>query len=119
MFTLKLEGSDMQMVSGGKGRTTCAYYLRGGKHILYSSTAPRGGPECPPPPDWSKGYRWAIYPTYDIIVADADGSHSHAITDTGYNAEATLSPDGKTIAFFSTHAATTDIYTMAVDGTNL
>jgi TolB protein len=119
MFTMNIDGSDVRMVSSGKGRTTCGYYFPEGKRILYSSTAPRGGPECPPPPDWSKGYRWAIYPTYDIIVADADGSHAHAITSAGYNAEATLSPDGKTIAFTSTRDGDLDIYTMKIDGTGV
>jgi TolB protein len=119
IFTMNVDGSDFHMVSNGKGRTTCSYLFPDGKHILYSSTYLRGGPECPPPPDWSKGYRWAIYPTYDIIIANRDGSDPHAITHDGYNAEATLSPDGKTILFTSTRDGDLDIYTMDVNGNHV
>ncbi len=119
IFTINVDGTGQRMVSNGQGRTTCAYVFPDGKHILYSSTHLRGGPECPPPPDWSKGYRWAIYPTYDIIVANPDGSQPHPLTNKGYNAEATISPDGKRIAFTSTRDGDLDIYTMDIDGKNL
>jgi hypothetical protein len=53
---------------------------------------------CPPPADYSKGYVWAIYPDYEIVTADADGSNIKQLTTTkGYDAEATVSPDGKKI----------------------
>ena len=47
IFTMNLDGSDVRMLSNGKGRTTCAYFYPNGKKILYSSTylggAGRGG----------------------------------------------------------------------------
>ena len=42
-----------------------------GKKILYASTH-LGGDACPPPADRSKGYVWAVYPTYDIYLATDD-----------------------------------------------
>ena len=63
------DGSDVKMVSTGFGRTTCSYYFKGGKRILYASTH-LGAKECPPPADFSKGYVWAIYPSYDIFTAN-------------------------------------------------
>ena len=37
------------LISTGKGRTTCSFFLPDGKHILYASTH-LGGDSCPPPP---------------------------------------------------------------------
>ncbi len=119
MFVMNTDGSGLHMVSTGKGRTTCGYFFPDGKHILYSSTH-AAAPECPPPPDWSKGYRWPIYPSYEIYVANADGSDPHAIThNQGYNAEATISPDGKKIVFTSTRNGDLDIYVMNSDGSHV
>ena len=119
IYTMNIDGSDTRLVSTGKGRTTCAYWFPDGKRILYSSTH-AAGPECPPPPDWSKGYRWAVYPTYDIYVANPDGSGWKPLThNQGYNAEATISTDGKRIVFTSTRNGDLDIYTMDADGKNV
>src|SRR5512142_337376 len=38
IYTMNLDGSDVRMVSTGKGRTTCAFFFPDGKRILYSST---------------------------------------------------------------------------------
>src|SRR5690349_16916101 len=119
IYTMNVDGSDVRLVSTGKGRTTCAYFFPDGKHILYSSTHAAGA-DCPPAPDWSKGYRWAVYPTYEIYVANADGSQPRALThQQGYNAEAVISPDGKHIAFTSTRDGDLEIYTMDADGKNV
>jgi TolB protein len=119
IFIMNTDGSDPHLVSTGKGRTTCSYFFPDGKHILYSSTH-AADPKCPPPPDWSKGYRWAIYPTYEIYVANADGSDPRPVTHhQGYNAEATISPDGKKIAFTSSRNGDLDIYVMNSDGTQV
>jgi Tol biopolymer transport system component len=119
IFIMNADGSDMHMVSTGKGRTTCSYIFPDGKHILYASTH-GGSPECPPPPDFSKGYRWMLYPDYDIYFADVDGKNVRKLTDTpGYDAEATISRDGKRIAFTSERNGDLDVYTMDPDGKNV
>ena len=119
IFIMDADGSHPHMVSTGRGRTTCAYFFPDGKHILYSSTH-AAAPECPPPPDYSKGYRWAIYPTYDVYVANPDGSDPRPLThNQGYNAESTISPDGKKIVFTSTRNGDLDIYVMDSDGRNV
>ena len=119
IFQMNADGSDMHMVSTGKGRTTCSYIFPDGKHILYASTH-GASPECPPPPDFSKGYRWKLYPEYDIYIADIDGSHLQNITNApGYDAEATISRDGKRIVFTSERNGDLDIYTMDPDGKNV
>ncbi|HVF88881.1 MAG TPA: hypothetical protein VNH22_02365 [Blastocatellia bacterium] len=119
IYVMNTDGSGQQLVSTGKGRTTCSYFLRNGKRILYSSTH-LAGPDCPPKPDFSQGYVWALYPAFDIFTAAPDGSDVRRLTDTdGYDAEATISPDGKKIVFTSTRSGDIDIYSMDIDGKNV
>ena len=116
IFTMNLDGSDVHLVSTGKGRTTCSYFFPSGKKILYSSTH-LGDAACPPKPDYSKGYVWAVYPSFDIFTANPDGSDVKQLTTTpGYDAEATFSTDGKKIVFTSLRNGDLDIYSMDADG---
>src|SRR5208283_1904961 len=116
IFTMNVDGTGQKMVSTGKGRTTCSYIFPHGDKILYSSTH-LADPACPPRPDFSKGYVWAIYPGYDIFTANLDGSDVKQFTTTpGYDAEATISEDGKKIVFTSTRNGDLDIYSMDADG---
>ncbi len=116
MFIMNLDGSDVHMVSTGKGRTTCGYFYPSGKKLLYSSTH-LADTQCPPRPDFSKGYVWAVYSGYDIFTADPDGSNLKQLTRTpGYDAEATVSEDGKKIVFTSLRNGDLDIYSMNANG---
>jgi Tol biopolymer transport system component len=118
IFIMNADGSDKRMVSNGKGRTTCSYFFPDGSRILYASTHHKS-PDCPPVPPRKGGYVWPVYSTYDIFVAKPDGSEARALTDTrGYDAEATISPDGKKIVFTSVRDGDLDIYTMDADGSN-
>jgi Tol biopolymer transport system component len=117
-FVINTDGTGLHRVSNGKGRTTCGYFFDRDRRIFYASTQ-HAGPACPPRPDYSQGYVWALY-DYDIYVARADGEGARRITDNPrYDAEGTLSPDGKTIVFTSLRDGDLDIYTMRVDGTKL
>jgi len=118
IYTMNIDGSDIRMVSTGDGRTTCSYYFPNGKRILYSSTH-LGAKQCPPRPDFSKGYVWAVYPSFDIFTANPDGSDVKQLTDvTGYDAETTISRNGK-LVFTSMRSGDLDIYTMDADGRNI
>ncbi len=118
IFTMNIDGSDKQLVSTGKGRTTCAYYLPGDNKILYASTHLESD-DCPPPPDRSKGYVWKLYESFDIFIADANGKDIQRITNTpGYDAEATVSPNGDKIIFTSTRDGDPELYVMDIDGSN-
>jgi len=44
-----------KLVSTGKGKTTCSYFFPAGDRILFSSTHAASA-ECPPKPDYSRGY---------------------------------------------------------------
>jgi len=108
-----------KLVSTGKGRTTCSYFFPSGDQILFSSTHAASA-ECPPKPDYSRGYVWPIYDSYKIYTAKPDGSDLKILTNApGYNAEATITRDGKHIVFTSTRNGDLDIYTMDADGSNV
>jgi len=119
-----------QMISTGKGRTTCAFFLPGDTLILYASTH-EGGEACPPVPERPDGkYVWPIYDDYDIYVADLQGRIVKKLTDTpGYDAEATVSPQGDKIVFTSMRAGFTlafaesiekvAVFIMDIDGSNV
>ncbi len=107
-----------EMVSTGKGRTTCSYFLKDGKHILYASTH-KGGDECPPTPEIKGKYLWAVYKSFDIYIADLKGNITKQLTTTeGYDAEATVSPKGDKIVFTSDRSGDLELWTMDIDGKN-
>ncbi len=126
IFSFELATADMQntrpqMISTGKGRTTCSFFMPGDTTILYASTH-LGGDACPADPERKKGdpYLWGIYPSYDIFVADLQGNIVKQLTTTpGYDAEATVSPKGDKIVFTSTRDGDLDLYTMDIDGSNV
>lgn len=111
---------NLKLVSTGKGRTTCSYFMPDGKHVLYASTHDASS-ECPAPPKSTDGkYLWAIYPEFDIYMADLNGTIVKRLTDSpGYDAEAVVSPDGKKIAFTSVRSGDLELWTMDIDGSNL
>jgi len=119
IYLMDLEGKNKRMVSTGKGRTTCAYFFPNGKRILYSSTHV-AGPNCPAPVDYSKGYVWKLHPEFDIFTAKPDGSDVKRLTNSpGYDAEATISRDGKKIVFNSLRSGDPEIYVMDANGKNV
>lgn len=106
-------GGDYALVSTGRGRTTCGYFLPDGR-LLYASTH-AAGPACPTPVASQAGrYVWSIFPEFDIYVADADGSNPEVLVGgPGYDAEATVSPDGRYLVFTSTRDGDLDLYRYA------
>jgi Tol biopolymer transport system component len=104
-----------KMVSTGKGRTTCGAFMKDGKHIIYASTH-LGADTCPPVPDRSKygnKYIWPLYDTYDIFMADLNGKIVKQLTRSkGYDAEATLSPDGEKMIYTSDKDGDIELYIM-------
>lgn len=104
-------------VSSGKGRTTCGAFLKDGKHIIYASTH-LGADTCPAVPDRKKygnKYIWPLYNSYDIFMADLHGNIVKQLTHSkGYDAEATISPDGKKMIYTSTKDGDIDLYIMDI-----
>jgi TolB protein len=118
IFAMKTDGTGLRRVSSGEGRTTCAYFTPDGSRIVYASTH-LGSRDCPPRPDFSRGYVWPVYDSYDIFSAKPDGSDLRRLTSTpGYDAEATIGPDGR-IVFTSVRDGDMEIYSMAGDGSDV
>jgi WD40 repeat protein len=110
-----------QLISTGQGRTTCAYFMPDNKSILYASTH-SGNASCPhvPPPREDGKYVWPIYDDYDIYVADLEGNIIDTLThEPGYDAEATVSPNGDKIVFTSIRSGDLELYTMNIDGSDV
>lgn len=116
IFVMNADGSDPHLVSTGKGRTTCAYFLKDNKHIVYGSTH-EAGDACPPPPDRSKGYLWGVFPGYDIYLATDDGKIVKKLTAMpGYDAEATVNFKTGKIVYTSLASGDLDLWSMNPDG---
>ena len=119
MFIGKVPGPgekfEYKRVSTGKGRTTCGAFTKDGRHVIYASTH-LGADTCPPVPDRKKygnKYIWPLYDSYDIFMADLDGKIVKQLTTRkGYDAEATISPDGKKMIYTSDKDGDIDLYVM-------
>jgi TolB protein len=125
MYTMPVDTPDgrpaaPKLVSTGKGRTTCGYFFPKGDRILFSSTHETSA-ECPPRPDYSHGYVWPIYNSYEIYTAKPDGSDLRLLSHSpgSYNAESTVSRDGKKIVFTSTRNGDLDVFSMNADGSDV
>ena len=117
-FIMDLDGSQKKLVSTGNGRTTCGYFMPGDSTVVYASTHLQGE-NCPPAPDMSQGYVWKLYESYDIFLANLDGTVLKRLTDQPvYDAEATVSPQGDKIIFTSLRDGDPEIYSMNLDGSN-
>ena len=118
MYVMDLASDAIRLVSTGVGATTCGYFFPGDRRVLYSSTH-AANPNCPPKPKRDGAYRWAL-DDYDIYSVRLDGQQLQRLTlSPGYDAEATISPDGKTIVWTSVKDGDLDLYTMNLDGTNV
>jgi TolB protein len=110
-----------KMISNGQGRTTCSYFMPKGMGLLYASTH-EGGASCPHVPNLRRDgkYLWPIFDTYNIYVADENGNIQRKLTnDTGYDAEATVSPDGQWIVFTSLRTGDLELFLIRPDGSDL
>ncbi len=118
IYSMKTDGSGVRRISNGEGRTTCSFFYPDRRRVLYASTH-LGGKACPPKPDFSRGYVWPVYDSYDIFSANADGSDRQRLTTTpGYDAEATINRDGR-IVFTSVRDGDMEIYAMDGDGSDV
>lgn len=146
IYLMDLISGKIDLISSGKGKTTCGWVHPSLKKVLFSSTHLD--------PQWKKKqdeevetrkkpvkgrYSWSFDDQYEIFSSDLKGKKLQRLTkDMGYDAEGSYSPDGKWIAFASNRAAYTeklsvedqkifqqdpsymmDIYLMKEDGTQV
>lgn len=147
IYLLNLETGDINRVSPGTGKTTCAFLRPGSDDVLFASTHtdPEAKAKQQTELDFratgkSRRYAWDYDDRMELFVAKRDGSNIRRLTDApGYDAEGSYSPDGKLIAFCSMRHAFPleklspedrkrmqtdpayfgDIYLMSADGSNV
>ena len=147
IYLLNLESGDINRVSTGTGKTTCAFLRPGSDDVLFASTHvdPEAKAKQKAELDFrasgkSRRYAWDYDDRMELFVAKRDGSNVRRLTDApGYDAEGSYSPDGKLIAFCSMRHAFPldklspedrkrmevdpayfgDIYLMNADGSNV
>jgi Tol biopolymer transport system component len=117
-YVMQTDGSGVRMVSTGRGRVTCGFFLPGDRELLYASTHSAGA-DCPPKPDMSQGYVWKLDDFQLYVTSVEGGGEPRPLAPApGYNAEATVSKDGW-IVFTSTRDGDLDLYKMRLDGSGL
>jgi len=123
IYLLERGDREPRQLSNGQGVTTCSYFLAGDRRVLFASThGEMAG--CPPPidpRDFQKlGYFWRVFPEFDIWSAARDGSDLRPLVSApGYDAEATLAPDGSRIVFTSTRSGDIELWTCDAAGGDL
>ncbi|MEZ6057067.1 MAG: DPP IV N-terminal domain-containing protein [Planctomycetaceae bacterium] len=127
IYVQSLSEKEPYRISPGRGRTTCAYFTRDGKQVLFGSAhqhpeiekiekearvaAREGG---------HRRYQWDFDTSMDIYVCDVDGTNLKQLTNSpGYDAEGSYSHDGKQIVFTSSRDGDPEIFVMDADGSNV
>lgn len=118
IYMMNRDGSEKRMMSTGRGRCTCSYFVPGTETFIFASTHLREG--VPPKPEGHGGYEWAFDDAYDIFLADFSRNILKRLTDThGYDAEGTVSPSGERLVWTSERDGDLEVYSMKMDGTDV
>ncbi len=127
IYVQQLDERTPTRVSPGRGRTTCAYFTRDGKSLLFASA--HTNPDLPKIEKEARDlaaaggrrrYQWDFDPHMDIYTTSFDGAELKRITTAdGYDAEGSYSHDGNQIVFTSTRDGDPDIFVMDTDGSNV
>jgi TolB protein len=96
-----------------RGQDACSYFFPDGKHVIFTSTRDHM--------DFPIG-NWSDERNYpqggELYIADIDGGNRRRLTDNAYyEAEVSVSPDGRRIAFTRQVDGALDLYVMNADGT--
>jgi len=116
IYSIGVDGKNLNRISSGKGRTTCSYFTPNDKHILYSTTA-LSSPDCPEIKQIPGAYTWPVLSSYQFVRYN---THTKA-TDPAepgaplaYHAELTTCRNGSAV-FTSNRDGDLELYTATVE----
>ncbi len=112
VYTARTDGSDVRKINGW-GADGCSFYFPAGDKIIWTST--RDFPSWPgdysDPDNYPQGS--------ELYVSDLQGNNVQRMTNnTYYDAEVSVSPDGKHILFTRQMDGMLDLWIMNSDGTD-
>jgi Tol biopolymer transport system component len=112
IYRLRLTTGELERVSPGTGRASCAWFHPDGERILFASTHEDPEAELAQALELEKRasgrndrYSWDFDPRYDLFVAEGDGRLTALAKAQGYDAEGSFSPDGRFVVFASNRHA--------------
>jgi len=113
-YTFTDRGEDIRRIND-RGMDACSWFFPDGTRLLWTSTRDHTGDL--PPGDWSDD---GNYPQgAELYSSGLDGSHVRRLTNNRwYDAEATVSPDGRWIVFSRQIGGNSDIWRMKPDGSD-
>lgn len=113
-YTFTDTGTDIRRIND-RGQDACSWFFPDGKRLLWTST--RDHLDDLPPGNWSDD---GDYPQgAELYASDPDGGNIQRLTNNQwYDAEATVSPDGKWIVFGRQIDGNADLWRMKADGTD-
>ncbi|MGB5202224.1 MAG: PA domain-containing protein, partial [Sedimenticolaceae bacterium] len=146
IYLMDLETGDVEKISPGHGKTTCAWIHPSNRKVLYASTHddPAAREKMRAELDFrasgkERRYSWDYDESFDLYAQDLDKGELRNLTAVlGYDAEGAYSPDGRQIVFASNRHAYSEpvsaddaaifahdksymmeLYLMDVDGSNV
>ena len=113
IYLMDLELGDIERVSPGMGKTTCAWIHPDGKRVLFASTHEDAQSEALQKAEFeeresgkARKYSWDYDEHYELFAFDSESGEYTNLTNTkGYDAEGAYSPDGSMIVFASNRQA--------------
>jgi len=112
-YILNIDGTEIKEINN-KGEDACAYWFPDGKHVIWTST--KDHPELPKgqysvPGDYPQGA--------ELYVSDLDGGHQKRLTfNNQYDAEVSVSPNGRKILFGRDTGGKMELWKMDTDGSH-
>ena len=116
IYLMDLDTGDVQLVSTGSGKTTCAWIHPDADKVLYASTHedPEARRKMQAELEFraagkQRRYSWDYDEHFEIFEQNLTTGKRHNLTNSlGYDAEGAYSPDGSRIVFASNRRAYTD-----------